>query len=467
MNTNFKKIISGAMIFSVLATGNLILPQIKAFPIIAQAADLTSSQMSSKILAKYNENTWLGAGKTGYVAINGGMYRDFDNGSIYISKTNGVACLVYGDIRAKWLSAGGVSYYGFPTTDELPTPDGFGRFNHFEQGSIYWTPGSGACFVYGLIREKWASMGWETGFLGYPITDELASEDGNGRYTQFQGGRIYYHPTYGTYYVRDDIYRRWADAGATKSSYGYPTSDPYISGNYTRQNFVNGTMSTSNISVSSKVDLRGEIARRGIAIDNQGSRGTCSVFAMTFLIEYQLTGLFGNYYNNLSQEYLNHMANKATGRTCDGDFFSCIADGYNKYGIIEDSLLPYNPNLQYNYAEFDKKITQSMLDRGQRFIYSKMKLNGKFVKPNDGTVGLSDTQFNNVLAYLNKGIPVAIGRGHSMVLVGYVKSTAYAGGGYFIFRNSWGESSGTNGYVTETFQKVKSETCDAYVYERQ
>lgn len=33
---------------------------------------------------------------------------------------------------------------GCPTTDELGTPDGVGRFQAFDNGSIYWTPDTGA-----------------------------------------------------------------------------------------------------------------------------------------------------------------------------------------------------------------------------------------------------------------------------------------------------------------------------------
>jgi uncharacterized protein with LGFP repeats len=29
---------------------------------------------------------------------------------------------------------------GYPTSDEVPAPDGFGRVNNFEHGFIYWSP---------------------------------------------------------------------------------------------------------------------------------------------------------------------------------------------------------------------------------------------------------------------------------------------------------------------------------------
>ena len=33
---------------------------------------------------------------------------------------------------------------GFPISDELTTPDGIGRYSVFEGGMIYWTPQTGA-----------------------------------------------------------------------------------------------------------------------------------------------------------------------------------------------------------------------------------------------------------------------------------------------------------------------------------
>ena len=66
---------------------------------------------------------------------------------------------VIGAIRVKWLALGGPSsFLGQPITDELTPPDGKGRFNHFQGGSIYWTPELGAHEVHGSILEKWKSL---------------------------------------------------------------------------------------------------------------------------------------------------------------------------------------------------------------------------------------------------------------------------------------------------------------------
>ena len=49
----------------------------------------------------------------------------------------------------------------YPVNDETATPGGgVGRYNHFQCGSIYWKPATGAHEVHGAIRNLWAGMGW-------------------------------------------------------------------------------------------------------------------------------------------------------------------------------------------------------------------------------------------------------------------------------------------------------------------
>jgi uncharacterized protein with LGFP repeats len=104
---------------------------------------------------------------------------------------------VCGAILAKYEALGGpASFLGYPTTDETATPDGIGRYNHFSStassnnvdGSIYWTPSTGAWSIHGGIRAKWASLGWERSCLGYPVSDEFGIN--GGRQNNFQRGTI-------------------------------------------------------------------------------------------------------------------------------------------------------------------------------------------------------------------------------------------------------------------------------------
>jgi hypothetical protein len=98
-------------------------------------------------------------------------------------------------IDRKYQELGGAGgFLGQPRGPEKNTPDGRGPYTHFEGGSIYWTPETGAHEVHGAIRNKWADMGWERSFLGYPTTDEKQTPDGRGRYSRFEGGTIYWTP---------------------------------------------------------------------------------------------------------------------------------------------------------------------------------------------------------------------------------------------------------------------------------
>ncbi len=153
-----------------------------------------------------------------------GRFNHFTGGSVYWTPTHG-AWAVYGAIRHRWAQTGWErGPLGYPVTDELGTPDGHGRFNHFQNGSVYWTSSTGAHDVRGAIRSAWSALRWETGPLGYPVTGETATPDGVGRYNHFQRGSVYWSPRTGGHAVYGAILQRWAQLGWERSSLGYPTS---------------------------------------------------------------------------------------------------------------------------------------------------------------------------------------------------------------------------------------------------
>ena len=94
-------------------------------------------------------------------------------------------------VSDKYAQLGGAAgFLGQPTIAETSTPDAVGRFRHYEGGSIYWHPRTGAHEVHGLIRQRWAELSWELGYLGYPVTDEINTVDGAGRVSRFEGGEL-------------------------------------------------------------------------------------------------------------------------------------------------------------------------------------------------------------------------------------------------------------------------------------
>ncbi|MGI8810223.1 MAG: LGFP repeat-containing protein, partial [Acidimicrobiales bacterium] len=128
--------------------------------------------------------------------------------------------------RGLWSSIGWErSIVGYPATDELPTPDGIGAFNHFQNGSIYWSPATGAHEIHGAIRGLWASIGWERSIVGYPVTDEQRTSDGIGAFNHFSNGSIYWSPATGAHEIHGGIQGLWASLGWEQSYLGYPTSD--------------------------------------------------------------------------------------------------------------------------------------------------------------------------------------------------------------------------------------------------
>jgi uncharacterized protein with LGFP repeats len=149
---------------------------------------------------------------------------------------------VGGAIGTKYMDLGGrTGFLGYALTDELATPNKPGRFNHFQNGSIYWSASTGAHEIQGAIRDKWASLGWENSFLGFPTTNETSTPDKVGRFNHFEGGSIYWSPNTGAHEVHGAIRDLWAQLGWENSQLGFPTSDEFaIAGGGRRSNFQNG-----------------------------------------------------------------------------------------------------------------------------------------------------------------------------------------------------------------------------------
>ncbi|WP_127781762.1 NlpC/P60 family protein [Rhodococcus sp. X156] len=188
------------------------------------------------------ERSFLGTCTKDEHAVPGGRATGFGGGTVYWSAVTG-AHSVKGLIRDGYTAAGATgSFLGFPTTDEAFTPRVFGAFNHFQGGSLYWSPGTGVREVHGSIRDKWAALGWEGGALGFPTTGEAGTPTKAGAFNHFQGGSIYWSPATGAHEVRGAIRERWAGLGWETSALGFPTSDEYVVAEGRRTDFQGGSV---------------------------------------------------------------------------------------------------------------------------------------------------------------------------------------------------------------------------------
>ncbi|MGR6579154.1 alpha/beta hydrolase-fold protein [Rhodococcus qingshengii] len=248
---------------------------------------------SGEIGATAAANGWIGDCITPEYSVAGGLAQDFRNGRIYFTGGTG-AQPVAGRIAGAYMNTGAAAGpLGFPRTPELGTPDGRGRFNHFQNGSIYWTPQTGAHPVSGDILAEWSAQGWEGGPLGYPTADEIATpgkpgkvqgfeigamyssangthavlgmimgkygelgwENGwlgfpksnevpikdNGRFTEFEGGNIYWSPGTGAWSVENGpLFDGWKSVGYEGGRLGFPISDKFDIPGGVQQNFQFG-----------------------------------------------------------------------------------------------------------------------------------------------------------------------------------------------------------------------------------
>jgi uncharacterized protein with LGFP repeats len=177
-----------------------------------------------------------------------GHYRHFEQGSIFWHPLTG-AHEVHGLIHTKWAALKSErGFLHYPKNDESDSGGGApGRFNLFQGGAITWKKGATEAFeTHGAIRSKFGEMGWEAGFLGFPTTDETPTPDNKGRFNHFEHGSIYWKPSLSAHEVHGHIVQFWADHGwETNPELGYPISDetPTFAGSPHRFNdFENGVV---------------------------------------------------------------------------------------------------------------------------------------------------------------------------------------------------------------------------------
>ncbi len=234
----------------------------------AQPADCTvRGEISTFWTSVGGARSWLGACVTDERSVAGGVRQDFVGGAVYWNQATGTTS-VRGDIKARYdrLGASG-GQLGVPVTHERPTPLRPGAFNHFRRGSIYWSPVTGAHAVWGAVRDRWAGLGWESSRLGFPTTGELRTPARPGAFHHFQGGSVYWSPATGAHPVWGTIRDRWASMGWENSSLGFPTSAEYGVPGGVRQDFQNGSVTWDARTGATSIGTRG--ASRGYGPGDQ------------------------------------------------------------------------------------------------------------------------------------------------------------------------------------------------------
>ena len=176
---------------AALATGlalALLAPSASASPI----GDAEAAMMAAWDKAGGASST-LGARKGDVYPIGDGFALDFDGGKMYFTPATG-AKYMFGPILDKYESLGGPanSDLGFPTINEVPGlagPDSrVSTFAASDNPVIFWTPDHGAFVVRGALNAAWDKLGSSGGVLGAPTGDE--TYDGEVASQKFTGGEV-------------------------------------------------------------------------------------------------------------------------------------------------------------------------------------------------------------------------------------------------------------------------------------
>jgi hypothetical protein len=160
-------------------------------------------------------------------AAGNGRWQPFEKGSSIYWNANvagGRANQVGGLIRDKWGQLGweGGALLGYPIQREAAAVGG--RFSLFERGSIYWSIDSNAHQIGGVIRDKWGQLGWESGEMGFPTTDESPASNG-WRFNHFLNGSIYWSSTRGAIKVNGPMRAGWKAQDWERGQWGFPVQD--------------------------------------------------------------------------------------------------------------------------------------------------------------------------------------------------------------------------------------------------
>lgn len=150
-------------------------------------------------------------------------------------------------MMAAWEKAGGDgSPLGARKGDVYPAGDGFAL--DFDGGKMFFTPATGAKFVYGPILDKYEMLGGPAGSdLGFPAINEVPGLAGpDSRVSTFSASDkpvIFWTPEHGAFVVRGAINAAWDKLGSSGGVLGVPVGDETYNGEVSAQKFSGGQVS--------------------------------------------------------------------------------------------------------------------------------------------------------------------------------------------------------------------------------
>lgn len=210
-----------------------------------------------------------------------GFHQQFRNGFIFWHPDTGAHAITARNAEVYQRNGWSAGWMGYPLGGEIPVSgsnpiDGElnGWVQLFQGGRIYRSPileGFQVASINGLILDRWIELGGANSALGLPIADEAIASDGIGRFSIFQHGVIYWHPTHGAWELTGIIAEVWKMRGGIDSQWGYPIAAPILD---------------SDVPVENAQDFSGGRLDLGEVIESAGLTEISGKEISTLLLEY-------------------------------------------------------------------------------------------------------------------------------------------------------------------------------------
>lgn len=205
-----------------------------------------------------------------------------------------------------------------------------------------------------------------------------------------------------------------------------------------RADFARGQLSTSQTSTS--------LVQWDSPVKGQGSRGWCTAFATVAAIENLANHHFGA---NADLSEIDHYQSYRR-----YEMLSSVSTA-SRVAIAPESAWPYwgNPTADYRAKRVAQVVSYASPETRDE-VLAELSAGHPLV------LGL--TTFQNFDADRSGRVPLPGGRkrgGHAVAITGFVRDASYAGGGYLVFKNSWGTGFGDRGYGHLPLDYCKASTC--------